>query len=742
MTERLAAYITAALDGACSNVRGAQESTRNITLNTEAFNVGQLVGSGAIARKDAELNLLTAALSINMDRSEALRTIQSGLVDGARSPRDLSGVTDAPPALPNQGTVVAETARKTDYAKRIYKESYPLAGSIGERYLRETRGLKGEFPQGLRYHPGLYNPKIGQNLPALVSPIVHTDATGYMVSAVHITQIDPQTLRKVVSTDAKRMFGACKGGAVWLGGYAREMLVAEGVEKALACQHATGIPAAAGLSSTLMPAITWPRGCSRVTICADPNMAGEVSVTKSAANYTACDIDVYICYPPEPNKDWDECDPDAVRESIENARRWAPSVINRRRTTQERNKILKEIASTRMPEFERNDKGKAVPNEFNSLMAIKAAGIVVTFNEFSAQYRITGLEGGHENLTDAAIDDIFLLLEREFDLYCRWNDLRRVIRAEGRRNSFHPIRDYLNNLRWDGVDRIDEWLCAYGGAPDTPFVRAVARIMLVAAVRRIREPGCKFDEMVVLESPEGKNKSTALQILAGANAFTDDAPINVGVREVIERLRGQWIVECADLKGLRKAEVEHLKSFLSRQVDVSTMKFEAETTHFKRQCIFVGTTNESHYLVSPTGNRRFWPVPIDCFDLAALAAGRDQLWAEAAHYEARGESIRLPKELWGDALEEQERREEADEWDGIVATWLAQELADLRNALVPYRTTITDVASRALGIRVDSIDGRIEKRVARSMRRAGWTMTHRSAGKRYWQRAPLPVSML
>lgn len=739
MTERLTAYVTGALDAACANIRNAQESTRNITLNTEAFNVGQLVGAGAVPKKDAESYLLTAALSVNLDRAEALRTIQSGLMDGLRSPRDLAGVTDAPPALPNQGTIVAETARKTDYAKRIYKESYPLAGSLAERYLRETRSLKGDFPSGLRYHPGLYNPKLGVNSPALIAPIVHTDATGYIVSAVHVTQIDPHTLRKVASTDAKKMFGNCKGGAVWLGGYARHMLVAEGIEKALACQHATGIPAAAGLSSTLMPAITWPRGCSRVTICADPNAAGEVGVTKSAANYTAADIDVYVCYPPEPNKDWDECSPDSIREAIDDARRWAPTVINRRRTNKERAEILKEIASTRMPEFERNDKGRVAPNEFNSLMALKAAGISIAYNEFSAQYHINGLEGGYDVLTDAAIDDIFLLFEREFDLYCRWNDLRRVVRAEGRRNSFHPVRDYLAKLKWDGVDRIDEWLCAYGGAPDTPFVRAVARIVLVAAVRRIRQPGCKYDEMLVLESPEGKNKSSALQILAGTDAFTDDAPINVGVREVIERLRGKWIIECADLKGMRKTEVEHLKSFLSRQIDVSTMKFEAETTHFRRQCIFIGTTNESDYLVSPTGSRRFWPVKIDCFDLAALTAGRDQLWAEAAHYEAKGESIRLPQELWGAALEEQERREENDEWDGIVATWLGQEIADLRNSSVPYRTTITDVATQALGMRPDFINSTIEKRVGRAMRRAGWTMTHRSGGKRYWQKNPEPT---
>lgn len=736
MTGRMTAYITGALDSARTNILNAQESTRNITLNTEAFGIGQLVGSAAVPAAVAQSLLLTAAMEVGLDREGALRTIQSGLGDGAKSPRDLSTMKSALPT-PNGGAVAVDLAAKTAaFAKKLYKESYPILGSLGERYLRETRGLTGDLPICLRYHPGIFNAKLGNTAPALVAPITHADATTYVVSAAHVTQIDPATLRKIATDNVKRMFGACKGGAVWLGQYARHMLVAEGIEKALACMHATGIPTAAGLSSTIMPSIVWPTGTQKVTICADPNKAGEVAIIKSATNYTVADLEVYICYPPEVGKDWDECDPELVREAIITAKRWNPPAVNRKRSSEARAKILSEIKSDRIPEFERNERGNIVPNEFNSLMALYAAGISIAYNEFAGNYTVHGLESGEKSLTDAAVDDIFLLFEREFGLNCKWTDLHRVLKAEGRRKGHHPIREYLDGLEWDEIPRIDEWLCAYGGAADTLFTRAVARIVLVAAVRRVRDPGCKFDEMLVLESAEGKNKSSALRVLAGAENFSDDAPINEGAREVIERLRGKWIVECADLKGMRKTAIEHLKSFLSRQVDTSSMKYDVATTNCPRQCIFIGTTNEHDYLISPTGSRRFWPVAVEGFDIDALAVGRDQLWAEAAHYESMGESIRLPQALWTTAQIQQEEREEWDEWDGIIATWLKSELADLRNASAPYRTSISDVAEQCLDIHKDKLDSRVEKRIGRAMRRAGWKMTHRSNGKRYWQLEP------
>lgn len=313
-------------------------------------------------------------------------------------------------------------------------------------------------------------------------------------------------------------------------------------------------------------------------------------------------------------------------------------------------------------EFERSEIGQIIKSERNVLLGLKLSGIALSYDEFAMEYRIAGLNGCGPELSKAAREELFLLIQREYRFKPSWDDFRMIVDAAARRKRFHPVRAYLDGLEWDGIERIEEWLIAHAGAPDTPFVRAVSRIVLIAAVRRIRQPGCKFDEMLVLESPEGKNKSTAFAVLAGEDWFSDEAPINAETRKVIEGLRGRWIVECADLSGMTRAEIEEMKAFLSRREDAAALKYDPDTTKRKRSCIFVGTTNRTNYLISDTGNRRFWPVQIDNINIQTLAADRDQLWAEAAYWEAQGESIRLAPSLYDSARAEQEARRIVDPW--------------------------------------------------------------------------------
>jgi predicted P-loop ATPase len=162
----------------------------------------------------------------------------------------------------------------------------------------------------------------------------------------------------------------------------------------------------------------------------------------------------------------------------------------------------------------------------------------------------------------------------------------------------------------------------------------------------------------VFENPEqGTNRSTALAILAvDPNWFSDNLPLNVKGKEVIETLRGKWIIEAAELSGMRKTEIEQLKAFLSRQVDRARLSYGRTPAEVPRQCVFVGTTNHEVYLKDTTGNRRYWPVFIVQFDLEALRRDCDQLWAEAAAREASGASIRLDPRLWPVAAVEQAQR--------------------------------------------------------------------------------------
>jgi predicted P-loop ATPase len=196
------------------------------------------------------------------------------------------------------------------------------------------------------------------------------------------------------------------------------------------------------------------------------------------------------------------------------------------------------------------------------------------------------------------------------------------------------------------VPRIDNWLVTYAGAEDTPFNLAVGRIFLIAAVRRVRRPGCKFDTMLVLESPaEGKNKSQAVQLLAAHEEwFADHLPLGADPKIVIEQCCGSWIIECAELTGIATRELDRIKAFLSRQRDKARAAYGRRSGTVPRQFVCFGTTNDREYLKND--KRRLWPVLVKKFDLAALGRDVPQLWAEAAHYEAEGEPITLQEDLW------------------------------------------------------------------------------------------------
>src|SRR5262245_22189652 len=180
----------------------------------------------------------------------------------------------------------------------------------------------------------------------------------------------------------------------------------------------------------------------------------------------------------------------------------------------------------------------------------------------------------------------------------------------------------------------------------------------MAAVRRVRHPGCKFDETLVLENPtQGTDKSSALQILAvKPEWFSDNLSFNLRGREAIEQTTGVWIAEFPELRGLRASDRDKRKAFMSRGIDIGRAAYAHTVTRAKRQYIPIATTNDEQYLEDLTGNRRFWPVRVGRFDLEALKRDVDQLWAEAAACEASGASIRLAEELWQAAAAEQQER--------------------------------------------------------------------------------------
>jgi hypothetical protein len=337
------------------------------------------------------------------------------------------------------------------------------------------------------------------------------------------------------------------------------------------------------------------------------------------------------------------------------------------------NQALGELEFTTKMDKKGKSTGEPVPTVDNINVGLLKLGVRVRYDQFADRVLIEGLPEFGPILEDAAVDRLWLTLGRRFKLEVSQELLLKVIKDSARLNGFHPVRDYLDALTWDGVKRLDYWLRDYGGAVDNEYTRAVGALMLIAAVRRVREPGCKFDEMVTFEDPvQGTNKSTALEVLAVRPGwFADDLPLGSRGKEVIEMVRGKWIVEASELSGMKRAEIQTLKAMLSRRFDRGRLAYDRITSEVPRQCIICGTTNDAEWLKDQTGNRRFWPVRTHCFNVEALAQNVDQLWAEAAAREASGVSIRLPERLWPIAEREQSRRLTTDPYTDTLGHYLS-----------------------------------------------------------------------
>lgn len=273
-----------------------------------------------------------------------------------------------------------------------------------------------------------------------------------------------------------------------------------------------------------------------------------------------------------------------------------------------------------------------------------------------------------------------------------------------KRNAFNPVLEYLEGVRWDGVKRVDTLLIDFLNCPDEKYVREVTRKTLVAGVRRIYEPGCKFDNVLVLVGTQGCGKSTLVKKL-GKQWFSDSFSTVQG-KEAFEQLQGKWILELAELSGLKKAEVNAVKHFTSKQEDAFRVAYGKRTENFPRQNIFIGTTNDPDFLQDPTGNRRFWPVDTGEKYSAAKSVFDDltdkvvdQIWAEAVYLYKGGENLYLDREVEEVADKHQREHAEVDERTGIVVEYLEMKLPENWKDLELYvrRNFVLDENQRGTG---------------------------------------------
>ena len=317
------------------------------------------------------------------------------------------------------------------------------------------------------------------------------------------------------------------------------------------------------------------------------------------------------------------------------------------------------------------------------------AGVELAHNEFAYQ-TIIRRQGRERVLDDASAESLWLEADRA-GLASSQAYFYAVLGDAGRRNGFHPVRQYLDSLEWDGIERLDTWLHAYLGAldpkPDLPedasqaekagqarlmheLVRQYGRKTLIGAVRRVREPGCKHDTLLVLQGKQGLGKSTAIKALCpNKNWFTDSLKIGEDKKTIIELTTGCWLIELAELAGMSKRESGTIRGMLSGERDDARQAYGKFATRRERQFLCIGTINENEFLQDPTGNRRYWTVSLnnqtDADKVKAeLTRDRDQLWAEADYFvRIKGEDSTLPKRLWGAAAVEQSSRRIVDPWE-------------------------------------------------------------------------------
>lgn len=255
-----------------------------------------------------------------------------------------------------------------------------------------------------------------------------------------------------------------------------------------------------------------------------------------------------------------------------------------------------------------------------------------------------------------------------------------ALALELEKKKFHPVRDYIKAQKWDGLQRVDTLLIDYFGAEDNAYVRAAIRKTLAAAVARVFEPGIKFDTALILVGEQGTYKSTFVKKL-GMEWFSDTFTTVQG-KESFEQIQGAWLIEMAELSGLKKAEVESIKHYISKREDMYRPAYGRTVETYKRQCVFFGTTNNKDFLRDPTGNRRFMPIDVKPENATKSVIDDltqeeiNQIWAEAYQLYLAKEPLYLTGDEDIIAKIEQHKHSEIDERRGIIEEYLNKEFPD------------------------------------------------------------------
>ena len=276
---------------------------------------------------------------------------------------------------------------------------------------------------------------------------------------------------------------------------------------------------------------------------------------------------------------------------------------------------------------------------------------------------------GARRHTDQDDQATALWLEKTYRIRMSAGSLAPILSAIAADNQRDPLLDYLFSLRWDGVERLSNWLVTGLGVADSPLVRLIGRRWLIQAVARALRPGCKADVVLMLVGPQGAQKSSSLRALVGPEFFSD-SPILMGDKDGIEQTHAAWVHELAELVGMKKREVEEIKAHISAQEDTWRPSYARKPITAKRRCVFAATTNEDTPLIDQTGGRRFWPVLVQQANRAWIAQHRDQLWAEAVAAFHAGEQWHLSQEEEADVTSARQDFQREEPWEERIVRLL------------------------------------------------------------------------
>jgi hypothetical protein len=345
-------------------------------------------------------------------------------------------------------------------------------------------------------------------------------------------------------------------------------------------------------------------------------------------------------------------------------------------------------------------------------------------------------------------------LQREEHILAGSKVVAEAVQVVARDHSFHPVRTYLKGLQWDNQPRIDTWLTTYLGVENNKYSRAVGRCWLISAVTRIFRPGCQCDYMLLLEGPQGLQKSTALRELTGDEWFADRLS-DLSSKDAHIELLGKWIIEMGELPNLRGVTLERFKAFITARFDRFRPPYGRRTVEHPRQCVLAASSNNKEPFIDPTGNRRIWPVECGVINIPRIKADRDQLWAEAHQSFTKNESWWLnTPELNRLAEEEQDAHYEPGVWDEIILPWIENpaqrqtlEGKPPNQVMVPVepwlgsepgKVSITDILIHAVGKDKDRLTQADRNQVSRCVQHIKWTYKQDRSGaycgKRYYHK--------